>query len=332
MKARLNGSTLVAITLAVMSNTASMAQMASSGSDKTYPWKVIQLIVPSPPGSPPDVRARELAEKVSATIGQPMIVMNKPGAGGGIGMQAAARSVADGHTIVYCTDAPLTMNVSMYDQLPYDPVKDFVPVMVALQMTMVLVVNSNSPVNSTTELIRYVKSRPGELLYGSPGNGTPPHVLAGLFKHSAGLDLVHVAYKGGPAATIALLGGEVAFTIDAVSQVLPHIQSRKLKALAVTGNRRLTVLPDVPTFAEAGIEGMDSSWSAIVAPAGTPREVVLRLNREFARALNSPSLQAHYATIGVSTVASTPEELARRIAEETPKWRAVVKRAGITPG
>jgi tripartite-type tricarboxylate transporter receptor subunit TctC len=331
MKVRLSALALIATVAAAVPGPGSMAQ-TSNGSDKTYPWKVIQLIVPSPPGSPPDVRARELAEKVSAALGQPMIVLNKPGAGGGLGMQAAARSVPDGHTIVYCTDAPLTMNVSMYDQLAYDPVKDFTPVMIALQMTMVLVVNPTLPVNNVAELVRYAKSRPGELLYGSAGNGTPPHVLAGLFKYSTGLDLTHVAYKGGPAATTALLGGEVAFTIDAVSQVLPYIQSGKLKALAVTGAKRLAALPDVPTFSEAGIEGMDSSWSAIVAPAGTPRDVVLRLNREFARALSSPNLQAYYATIGVSAVASTPEELARRITEDTPKWRTVVKRAGITPG
>ncbi len=309
-----------------------MAQTPAAGSKQTFPWKVVQIIVPSPAGSPPDARARELAEKVSPFLGQPVIVLNKPGAGGAIGMQATATSAADGHTIVFCTDAPLTINPSVYDKIPYDPVKDFTPIMRVHQLPLLLVANTTLPAKSVSELIQLAKNQPGKLLYGSAGNGTPPHILADLFKFTAGIDLVHVPYKGGPAATLALLAGDVGFTFDAVSQVLPHIKTGKLKPLAVTGGKRLSVLPDVPTFTEAGIVGMNASWSALLAPIGTPLESVMRLHREFARALSSPSLKAYYETIGISVVAGSPEELARRIAEETPKWREVVKRAGITPG
>lgn len=339
MRKLLNWLCLFATAFAAMASPATLAQTSSTAAEppgkspaQTFPWKVIQIIVPSPAGSPPDVRARELADKVAPLLGQPVIVVNKPGAGGAIGMQAAATSAADGHTIVFCTDAPLTINPSVYEKLPYDPVKDFAPVMIAFRLPLLLVANPSLPANSVPELIQLAKSRPGKLFYGSAGNGTPPHILADLFKYTAGLDLVHVPYKGGPAATMALLAGDVSFTFDATSQVISHVQSGKLKALAVTGDQRLSILPDVPTFAEAGIKGMNASWAGIVVPAGTPRETVLRLNREFTRALNSPELKAHYPTIGISVIASSPEELAKRISEETPKWHEVVKRAGITPG
>lgn len=311
---------------------AGAAAWTESPAERSYPWKVIQIIVPSPAGSPPDVRARELADKVAPLLGQPVIVVNRPGAGGAIGMQAVATSAADGHTIVYCTESPLTVNPSMYERLPYDSVKDFAPVMVALHSPLVLVALPSLPADSVPGLISLAKTKPGKLFYGSAGNGTPPHIFADLFKFTAGLDMVHVPYKGGPAATAALLGGDVSFTFDAISQVISHIKAGKLKALAVTGDQRVPALPDVPTFAEAGIAGMSASWSGILAPAGTPQETIMRLNREFARALNSPTLLEHYRANGLRVVASSPEELARRIAVETPKWHDIVKRAGITPG
>lgn len=178
-----------------MSSPASWAQ-SSAADAQTFPWKVIQIIVPSPAGSPPDVRARELAEKIAPALGQPVVIVNKPGAGGAIGMQAASTSAADGHTIVFCTDAPLTINTSVYDRLRYDPVKDFAPIMVAHRLPLLLVANPSLGAASVSELIRLAKGQPGKLLYGSAGNGTPPHIFADLFKFNTAIDVVHVPYKG----------------------------------------------------------------------------------------------------------------------------------------
>lgn len=327
----LNWLGVLVIASAAIFGSASWAQTSSTGAGDAYPWKVIQIIVPSPAGSPPDARARELADKLSPILGQPVIIVNKPGAGGAIGMQAGATSAADGHTLVFCTDAPLTINPSVYERLPYDPAKDFAPIMQVHQLPLLLVANASVKANTVSELIQLAKRQPGKLFYGSAGNGTPPHIFADLFKFTSGIDVAHVPYKGGPAATLALLAGEVSFTFDAVSQVLPHVKVGKLKALAVTGNKRLAVLPEVPTFAQAGIANMQASWSALIAPAGTPREIVLRLNRELTRVLGSPDLLTYYESNGISVIASSPEELAKRIAEDTPKWREVVKRAGIAP-
>jgi tripartite-type tricarboxylate transporter receptor subunit TctC len=299
---------------------------------QVFAWKPVQLVVPSPAGSPPDLRARELGELLAPLVGQAVVVINKPGAGGAIGMQAVAASAPDGHTIVVCNNAPLTINRSLYERLPYDPVKDFAPVMIASRVTVVLVVRRSLHAGSLTELVRLARRQPGKLFFGSAGNGTPPHVLAELFRHTAGLDVVHVPYKGGPAAITGLIAGDVSFVVDAASQVLPHIASGQLEALAVSGDERLASLPDVPTFAECGIADMDGAWTGILVPARTPRETVQRLNREFTRALETPALRALYRTIGISVVASSPEALARRIDEETPRWREIVKRAGITPG
>jgi tripartite-type tricarboxylate transporter receptor subunit TctC len=330
---------LLAIVATTIGGSSALAQTASSGAEpsaanakQTFPWRVVQIIVPSPAGSPPDLRARELTDKLAPLLARPVIVLNKPGAGGAIGMQAAAASAADGHTIVVCTDAPLTTNPSLYERLPYDPVRDFAPVMIAYETQLLLVARRSLPADSIPELIRLAKTQPGGLIYGSPGSGTRAHVLVELLRHATGLDLVHVPYKGGPASTAALLAGDVSFTIDAVSQLRSHIASGALKALAVTGNQRLSTFPNVPTFAETGIKGMDGGWTAVVVPSGTPHETVMRLNRDFRQVLDSPPLKASYLAIGLTVVGSSPEELAKRITEETPKWRDVIKRAGITPG
>jgi len=322
----------LATAAAVLGTTPSLAQTDSRAADQTFPWKIIQMIVPSPAGSPPDVRARELAEKVSLLLGQPIVVVNKPGAGGAIGLQALTASAPDGHTIALCTDAPLTINPSVYERLPYDPQKDLVPVTLLFRMQLLLVAHPDVRASSVADLVRLAKSRPGKLFYGSAGNGTPPHILADLFKFTVGIDTEHVPYKGGPAATAALLAGDVAYTFDAPSQVLSYVKAGKLKALAVTGDRRLVPLPDVPTFTESGVPGMSAGWVGIVAPAGTPRGTVMRLNSAFAAVLAGADVRAYYDDLGYSILTGPPEEMARRIVDETPKWREIVKRAGITPG
>lgn len=317
---------------AAVGGSAALRAEPESKAGHAFPWKIVQIVVPSPAGSPPDVRARELAEKIAPLLGQPVIIVNKPGAGGAIGMQAVATSAPDGHTIALCTDSPLTVNPSIYEHLPYDPQKDFAPVTTLFRIQVVLVVHPDVHAASVADLVRLAKAQPGKVFYGSAGNGTPPHILADLFKFTAGIDTVHVPYKGGPAATAALLAHDVSYTFDAPSQVLNHVKAGSLKALAVTGGQRLAALPDIPTFAESGIAGMHAGWVGIVAPAGTPREIILRLNRAFATVLAPADVKAYYEGLGTQVMTSSPEEFARRIADEIPRWREVVKRAGITPG
>jgi tripartite-type tricarboxylate transporter receptor subunit TctC len=315
-------------TLAVAALTAFLFAQAIHA--EPFPSKpVVKLIVPSPAGSPPDVNARKLAEKVSAWLGRAVIVENKPGAGGAIAMEAAARSEPDGHTLVFTTSAVLTVNPSVYEHLQYDPVKDFAPVVLAYRVPLLLVVNPSLTAKSLRELVDAAKATPGKLFYGSAGNGTPPHLFSELFKFRAGVDLVHVPYKGGPAATVALLAGDVAVGLDVPSQLLPHVRAGKLRALAVTGERRLASLPDVPTFSEAGLTGMGTTWSGVVAPVGTSRDIIREVNRAFCEALASPDIQAYFAEFDITSIASTPEEMQAAIAQEIPLWRDVVKKAGI---
>jgi tripartite-type tricarboxylate transporter receptor subunit TctC len=297
---------------------------------QTFPSKpVVKLIVPSPPGSPPDLNARKLAEKVGVSLGRTVIIENKPGGGGAIAMEAAARSEPDGRTLVIATSAVLTINPSVYERLPYDPVKDFAPVVLAYRVPLLLVVNSLLPAKSLGELVEAAKAAPGKLFYSSAGNGTPPHLFFELFKFRAGIDLVHVPYKGGPAAAAALLGGDVAAGLDTPSQLLPHVRAGKLRALAVTGDRRLASLPDVPTFSEAGLPGIGTTWSGVVVPVATSRDIVLQLNRAFSQALASPEIQAYFAEVDITSVAGTPEDMEATIAQEIPIWRDVVKKARI---
>jgi tripartite-type tricarboxylate transporter receptor subunit TctC len=247
-------------------------------------------------------------------------------------MDAAAKSAPDGHTLVVANFSMLAVIPHMYERPPYDPLKDFAPVILLYKAPLLLTAHPSVPVSSLPELIRLAKAQPGRLTYSSSGNGQPPHVYTELFKFNAGIDLMHVPYKGAPAATAALLAGDVNLNMEAVSGVLAHVKSGRIKALAVTGDKRIASLPDVPTFGEAGVQGIGESWVGIIAPAGTPRDVILRLNREIAKALESPDIKAYYDTAGRTIVASSPDAFAAIIREEIPKWREVVKRAGITPG
>ena len=309
---------------------ASHANAQPSASPR-YPSKPIRIISSSPPGGITDVAARQLAEQLTPSLGQPVIVDNKPGAGGAIAMEAVARSEPDGHTVGICNFVNLVVNPSMYERLTYDPIRDFAPVTLLYSAPLLLVAHPALAANSVPELIQLAKARPGGVFYGSAGNGTPPHVFTELFKFVAGIDLVHVPYKGAPVIA-ALLSGEVQVIMESASGVLPQVKSGKMKALALTGEKRIVSLPDVPTFTEAGVAGIGNSWVGIVAPAATPRDVILRLNRELARALASPDIKSYYDTAGRTVVASSPEEFAKVIRDEIPRWREVVRKAGIAPG
>jgi tripartite-type tricarboxylate transporter receptor subunit TctC len=305
---------------------------AQAMTSPAFPSKPLRLITSGPPGSITDVASRQLADKLGAALGQPMITENKVGAGGAIALEAAANSAPDGYTLVMANFVQLTVNPSMYERVPYDPVKDFAPVILLYSAPLLLVAHPSLPANSVPELVRLAKAQPGKLFYGSTGNGLPPHIYTELFKFVAGIDLAHIPYKGGPAAVTALLAGEVSVIMESASGVIPQIKAGRIKALAVTGEKQIAWLPDVPTFTASGVPGIGESWVGILAPAGTPAAIVAQLNREFARALGSPDIKAFYDTAGRTVVASSPEEFARIIRDEIPKWREVVKQAGIKPG
>jgi len=313
--------------LVVLALTSALAVQA-----QTYPSKPVRIVTVSAPGSILDIAPRQLADKLGPALGQPVIVDNKPGAGGQIAMEAVAKSAPDGHVLGICNFVQLAVNPSMFDRLTYDPVKDFSPVILLYTAPLVLTVHPGVPANTLAELVALVKAQPGKVFYGSSGNGQPPHVLTELFKHLARIDVQHVPYKGAAASALAIVAGEVAVNMESASAVIPHIKSGRLKALAITGDKRMATLPQTPTFGEAGVSGMSDSWVAIVAPAGTPPQIIARLNREFARALEAPELMAYYEAAGRNIVASSPEALAALIRDEIPRWREVVKAAGIRPG
>jgi len=296
---------------------------------QSFPSRPVRIIG-SPPGSILDIVARQLADKLTPALGQPVIVESKQTPV--IMMDAAAKSVPDGHSMVVASFSMLAVIPYMYERPPYDPLKDFAPVILLYTAPLLLTAHPSVPANSLPELIRLAKAQPGKLSYSSSGNGQPPHVYTELLKFNAGVDLLHVPYKGVAAATAALLAGEVNLNMESVSGILAHVKSGRIRALAVSGDNRIASLPEVPTFAEGGVPGIAESWVGIVAPAGTPREIVARLNLEIAKALQSPDIRAYYDTAGRSIAAGSPEAFAAVIRDEIPRWREVVRRAGIKPG
>ena len=321
-------STAGLIILAFLAFGNSYAQSPSANL-RGYPSKPVRIIHVTPAGGILDVAARQLADKLTPALGQPVLVDPRPGAGGLIAMEATAKSAPDGHTVVLCSFVQLTVNPSLYERLPYDPVKDFAPVIVLFSGPSVLLAHPSFPADSVPELIRLAKAQPGKIMYGSSGNGLPPHIFTEQFKSIAGIDLVHVPYKGPMASVAALLAGEVSVIVEASDTVIPHIKSGRLKALAVNGETRIASLPNVQTFNEVGVPGIGVSWVGIVAPAGTSRAIVDRLNREFSRALDSSDIKAYYDNAGRTIVANSPEAFAALIRDEIPKWRQVIRKAGI---
>jgi tripartite-type tricarboxylate transporter receptor subunit TctC len=289
------------------------------------PSKPVRIISPGAPGAILDLAARQIAEKIAGPLGQPVIVENKPSAGGILAMQALARSPADGHTLAIASFVELAVNPILYDKAGYDPVRDFAPVTLLYAGTQLLVAHPNLKVDNLSGLIQAAKSHPGAIFYGSSGIARPPHIYIELFKAESGIDLKHVPYKGTPALIQAILGGEIQLAMEGVPPLLPHLKTGKLIPLAVTGDRRLTSLPNVPTFAEMGIAGMTAAWVGIVAPVGTPPEAIERLNREMGHALASNDIKAAYEAGGRHIIAGSPDAMADMIRTSLPQWQAVVK-------
>jgi tripartite-type tricarboxylate transporter receptor subunit TctC len=296
-----------------------------------YPVKPVRLVVPFAPGGGNDALARLIAQKLSTALGQQVIVDNRPGAGGITGTDQVAHAAPDGYTLLLGFVGPLTMSPGM-QKVGYDPVKDFAPISLVAQGYQVLAVNPSVPAKSVQELVALAKSKPGTLNYASGGQGTPLHLVPELFKQAAGIDVVHVPYKGsGPAAT-AVLAGDAQMMFGSMVATVPLVQAGRLRALAVSSPRRLEALPAVPTLVETGYPGVEaSSWYAILAPAGTPRPIVERLNAEIARAVDGADFRETLARQGQEAESSTPDRLAELIRTELAKWTRVVKTAGIKP-
>ena len=309
-----------------------IAGLALAGPVKAqdYPSKPIRLVVPFAAGGATDVLARLVGERLTASLGQQVVVDNRPGAGGNIGSDLVARAEPDGYTILMGAVGTHAINPSLYPKMPYDPVKDFAPVTLVASVPNVLVVNPEVPANSVQELIDLAKAKPGELNFASSGNGTSIHLSGELFKAMTGTDIVHVPYKGSGPAVTDLLGGQVQMMFDNMPSSLPHVKAGKLRALGVTSAKRSPALPEVPTIAEAGVPGYDAtSWFGILAPAGTPEPVVTRLQGAIVQALGEPEMRQRMADLGAEPVGDTPAEFGQFIAAEIAKWAKVVNDAGV---
>lgn len=304
--------------------------LAAPAVAQRYPSGPIRLIAPGPPGSPRDLRARWVAEKLAPTLGQPVVVDNRAGAGGNIGMEAAAKSPADGHTLVIVDLGTLAQNPHLFARTGYDAIADFAPITRLINSPLMLAVHAQFPAQSVAELIRYAKERPGQVSFGSSGIGTPPHMAGELFKRMAGIDVVHVPYKGASPALLDLVGGRIAYTIDSIALQWPQAKAGKIRALAITGRQRAAVAPDVPTLAESGLAGYEySAWMGVAAPAATPKQIVSRLNAELVRALRTPEAREWFAAQGGEVIGDSPETFAAVVRAEHARWGTIIRDAGI---
>jgi tripartite-type tricarboxylate transporter receptor subunit TctC len=296
---------------------------------QAYPVKPIRLISPFPPGAVVDTLCRTLAVPLGELLGQPVIVENRTGAGGNIGMDIVAKAPADGYTIGMGSIGTHGINPSVYAKMPFDPLRDFVPITFVASNINVLVVNPSLPVQNVQQLIAYARANPGKLSYGSAGTGTSQHLAGELFKQLAGIDMTHVPYKGAGPAVADLIGGQIPLMFADISASLGHIRAGKLRALGVTTRER-TPLLDVPTVIEQGVADFDvNAWFGLMAPAGTPREAVARLSAESAKALNLPATRERLQSLGLNPAPNTPEEFARFIGGELERWAKVARAVNI---
>jgi tripartite-type tricarboxylate transporter receptor subunit TctC len=295
-----------------------------------YPTRAIRIVVPTAPGGGSDSGARLIGQELTKRWGRPVVVENRAGAGTIIGSELVARAPPDGYTLL-SSPSTLATNPSSYKKMPYDALRDFVPITQTLYVPNLIVIHASLPVKNVKEMIAFAKARPGEILYASAGHGTNPHLTMELFASMAGIKLVHVPYKGSPPGIVDLVGGRVAMiATSSLSIVLPHVKSGRLRALGVTTSRRVPMLPEIPTIAESGVPGYEAvQWAGLVAPAGTPRPIIDKLHKESTAILRDNT--ERLAGEGFVVVASTPEEFAAFMKSETTKWGLVVKAAGVQP-
>jgi tripartite-type tricarboxylate transporter receptor subunit TctC len=296
---------------------------------QSYPNRPIRLVVPFPAAGTTDILARAAAQKLTEALGQAVVVDNRPGAGGNIGSDLVAKSAPDGYTLLMGTVGTHAINPSLYSKMPYDHVKDFVPVVLVAGVPNVLVVNPALPVKSVADLIKLAKDKPGTINFASSGSGTSIHLSGELFKTMSGIDMTHVPYKGSSPALTDLIGGQVQVMFDNLPSALPQIKGGKLRAVAVTSLKRAPALPDVPTIDESGLPGFEaSSWFGVLAPAGTPAPIVAKINAEVNKWLQSADAREKLLSQGAEAAGGTPEQFAAHIRAETDKWAKVVKASG----
>jgi tripartite-type tricarboxylate transporter receptor subunit TctC len=320
---------LIAGLLAGGSAVAQDALRAAAAGAGAYPSRPIRFVLGFPPGGASDTMARLIGTRLGEALGQPLVIDNRPGAGGNIAAEIAARSVADGHTLLLGNNGMLAVNVSLFTKIGFDPLKDFAPVALVASQPNIVVVHPSVAAGSVKELIALGKAKPGQLSYASPGPGTTAHLAAELFKRAAGVEFVIVSYKGGGPAMLANVSGECQFSFATALSVAGHLKGGKLKALAVTTAKRSPNFPDLPTVSEAAVPGFEAmTWHGIVAPARTPAPVVARLNAEINKLVQSPDMRQRMAALGSDPIGGAPQALTDYIRVEIPRWAKVIKESG----
>ncbi len=305
------------------------AQSPSKGAS-TYPNRPVQIIVPFTPGTGMDILARTVGQKLSERWGQPVVVDNRPGASGNIGTDMVVKAPPDGYTLLITANT-LVMTVSLYRNVPYDPIRDLAPVEKMATGTMALTVNPAVPARTLKEFVAYAKANPGKLAYGSPGVGTPQHLATELLKSTTGIDMLHVPYKGSAGAITGLLSGDVAMMCNALHAVLPQVKAGRIHAIAVGGPKRSRVAPDIPTFAESGYPDFDVDfWYGLLAPAATPKDIIAKLNQDITQILNTPEMRETLSSQGLEPVTGSPEQFAELIRTDLARWASVIRTAGVT--
>ncbi len=298
---------------------------------QAFPSKTVRILCPFPPGGGVDITARALAHELSTLLGQPVIVENRPGAGGNVAAAEVARSAPDGHTLFVTLNALHAISPHLYAKLPFDAMKDFSFITPLVSFNNVLVVSPAAPFRSVGELIELAKRQPGKLTFASSGNGTNIHLVGELFKSRAGIDMVHVPYKGSAPALTDLMGGSVTLMFDTIPSAVSHVKGGKLRALGVTGAQRSPLFPDVPTIAESGLPGYEVvSWYGLIGPAGIPAPIVGRLNAEATKAAQSAGFRGRMEPLGFDIVTAAPEKMVEMLQADSARWAAVIKAAGVT--
>jgi tripartite-type tricarboxylate transporter receptor subunit TctC len=309
---------------------AALLAAGSKPSHADYPERTIEIVVPYTPGGTVDLLARALAPRLTAAWGQPVVVLNRPGAGGSVGAEFVAKSAPDGYTLFISTNSPLTTNLALYPSLGYDPLRDFEPIILAGENALVLAANPKLPVTNVKELIALANGEPGKLNCATSGNGSTAHLSLATLNREAGVSIAHVPYRGGVPSLMAAVSGEVQLVFSDIVPTIPQIRDNRLNALGQSGLRRAQVAPDIPTLDQSGLPGFDiTAWIGVLAPKGTPGDIVQKLNGEIERALKDPEFAAKISAIGIDPIGSTPEEFSAFLRKEIPRWKRIVQDADV---